>query len=169
MIERGAHVLVDTMVIFETNREGAGLWNALLAAFKLDTVEECAKEVASGNVNRRDYIEVDIERLRKILKPKKVMDVELATLLLKEPSVVHLDPGEKHLLAYMLTLGSEAYFVCSPDKAFMRSCYNLGLMDNLVSLEKMVSLTGISGNLKRNYTSRWLSEKKIQIRQGIIC
>ena len=49
-------------------------WKALLGQYKLDTVEQCLSELASGNQMRRGYVPVDADEIRSALRPKSVTE-----------------------------------------------------------------------------------------------
>lgn len=166
MVEQKSHVLVDTMIIIEAHRSGQ--WKPLCEHYKIDTVEKCVEEAETGNQNRRNPVNVDTATLNRIVKPKKISEKEIASLILGEESAGNLDDGEKHLLAYAMTLGSDVFFLCSPDKACMRVGHCLGMLDKFVSLEELLDGAGARAKLKDNYTTRWLNKKKSDIRLGIL-
>jgi hypothetical protein len=77
---------------------------------------------------------------------------------------VDLDPGEKELLAYVLTLESGSYFICSCDRACLRAGFAVGLTDFFVSFEKLVNGTGQRAQLKEQYKKTWLETERTKLR-----
>ena len=74
-----------------------------------------------------------------------------------------LDPGEKELLGYVLSLPSDTYFLCSPDKALVRAAFVLKLIDRYVALEDMTDTAGLKPALKYQYTKRFMSEQRTRL------
>jgi hypothetical protein len=62
MIARGDIVLLDTNVIIEAHR--VNCWKSMMRVFRLETVEECCVELATGDRRRPGYQVVDVEVLR---------------------------------------------------------------------------------------------------------
>jgi hypothetical protein len=65
-----------------------------------------------------------------------------------------LDPGEKHLLAYVMDI-KDAFFICSPDKACIKAAKKIGILDRMVTLEELFESAGISVTLKKQFTKVW--------------
>jgi hypothetical protein len=53
-MNRGDIVLMDTNVIIEAHRTKC--WGAVENAFKVETVEKCCEEAATGDKRRADYV-----------------------------------------------------------------------------------------------------------------
>lgn len=70
MIARGDIVLLDTNVIVEAHR--VRCWKMLAQSFRIETVEECCVEAATGDRRRQDYVEVDVEDMRKLVAVHEV-------------------------------------------------------------------------------------------------
>ena len=162
-MEKNAHVLVDTNVIIEANR--LDVWNRLFGSYRLDTVTKCVEECDTGNQRRSNLVPIDTKAIIKILKPKNVIDKQIANLILCCNQAEDLDPGEKHLLSYALTLTDDTYYVCSPDKACMRVAYGLGMLDRFISLEELMRGCGAKVvGLRTNYLKSWLERFKTEIK-----
>lgn len=150
---RGQAVLIDTNVIIETFRVNG--WKALASGFGIHTVETCCGEARWGNPRQPGYVPVDVALLRSSTTINTVSALERATLdtRLNDPSA--LDPGERDLLAHLLSYPN-TYAVCSPDKACLRAGNELGLLDRFVTLEDLFSVIGQHPTLRQSYTSQWM-------------
>lgn len=162
MIPAQQHVLVDTNVIIEAHRTRC--WGALVVRYGMDTVCRCVEECETGN-RRRNTVEVDTARLSAELMPKVVTPSMILTLAQRLGGKVDLDPGEKELLAYALTL-ADCWIVTSPDKAAVRAGHLLGVVDRFVSLEELAVDAGQRPDLRDQYTSRWLHNFRTQVILG---
>lgn len=161
MVEPNAHVLVDTNVIIEAHR--VDCWKFLVGTYRLDTVENCVVECETGNQRIKNSVPVDTRDLVKRLSPKKIDSRELCQLVMRCPDSQHLDDGEKHLMAYAITLQS-AYLVCSPDKACVRIGLQLGILDSFISLEELTFRGCRKINLRYNYTKKFMDRLRIDLR-----
>lgn len=101
MIAKGDIVLVDTNVIIEAHR--ARCWKAVVNAFKIQTVEKCCEEAATGDKRRADYVAVDVEEMKKVVVVHPVGLLELAQIETQLAEPDRIDIGEKHLLAHALS------------------------------------------------------------------
>jgi hypothetical protein len=85
------------------------------------------------------------------------------------PGSTVLDPGEFDLIAQIINEflpGTTApYRICSPDKALKRFAFELGIVDNLVSLEDLIK--DPSRPYRRNFTRQWQSEFVTRLKLGI--
>jgi len=90
-------------------------------------------------------------------------------LICSESSAVDLDDGEKDLQAFALTLPTNVFLICSPDKACMKVAAKIGMLNRLVSLQTLANRVG-RGNLKfrRNYTEQWHRQQCSFIQTEII-
>jgi hypothetical protein len=156
MVLEGSHVLLDTMVIIEAH--GVGCWRAMLSHYRLDTVEKCMEECASGDQMRREYVPIDVQALQTDISPKSVAPGDLAKFTLQYPGAMDLDEGERELMAYALTLESGSYFICSSDRACLRAGFTLGMKDSFVSLEELIDGTGERVRLRKHFTKTWLEQ-----------
>ena len=156
------HVLVDTNVIIEAHRTRC--WRALVGHYQMDTVAKCLEECETGN-RRRNTVVIDTALLKQELQPKAVTPAMILSLEQRIGGRVDLDPGEKELLAYAITL-QDCWVVTSPDKAAVRAGHFLGVMDQFVSLEELATSAGERPAMKEQYTNRWLSSFKTQVLLG---
>ena len=97
---RGDIVLMDTNVIIEAHRTKC--WGAVVNAFKVETVEKCCEEAATGDKRRADYVVINVEAMKKSVLIHPVTLLELAELETRLAEPDRIDPGEKHLLAHAM-------------------------------------------------------------------
>jgi hypothetical protein len=145
-VQRGQAVLVDTNIMIEAVR--AGCWSAIRAHFSVHTVEKCREEARTGDVYRSDYVKVDEAALRERVEAHAVSDAELATLGVKDPESMHLDPGERHLWAHALGR-RDAWIAACCDQGALNAAVRLGWRDRVVSLEELAGAAGARNALKR--------------------
>ncbi len=162
MIPAQQHVLVDTNVIIEAHRTTC--WRALVDRYVMDTVCRCVEECETGNRNR-NAVAIDTARLKVDLKPKVATPQMILTLAQRVGGRVDLDPGEKELLAYALSL-QDCWIITSPDKAAVRAGHVLGVAERFVSLEALANDAGQRPALRDQYTTRWLSVFRTQVMLG---
>lgn len=60
---KGDIVLMDTNVIIEAHLTRC--WRAVVNAFKVETVEKCCEEAATGDKRRAGYVVIDVEAMKK--------------------------------------------------------------------------------------------------------
>lgn len=162
MLEADAQILVDTMVVIEAHRIGG--WKAMANKYKIETVDQCIQELNTGNMQQNNPVYVDTGSLD--IQVNTVNESDRVELRLKCPESANLDPGERDLLAYAMTL-SNVFYLCGPDKAFMRVSHLLGLLDNFVPLESLLEGNPSKRRVKRHYTEKWLGEEKTKIKLGV--
>ncbi len=75
---RGDIVLMDTNVIIEAYRTRC--WGALVNTFKVETVEKCWEEAATGDKRRAGYVVIDVEVMKTSVLIHPVTLMELAEL-----------------------------------------------------------------------------------------
>lgn len=158
-------MLVDTNVIIESHR--VGCWKTLINHFEMDTVEKCVEECATGNQRGFNPVPVDVAALVNDVQPKKIGQKELNSLSICYSDAIYLDPGERHLLAYALTL-KKTFFVCSPDKMCVIVGAKLGILDFFVSLEELTNLSGARVQLRDNFKTRFMEKVRTDIKLGIL-
>jgi hypothetical protein len=164
-VQRGSIVLIDANAIIEAHR--VRIWNALSKAFEIHTVEKVVMETQEGAHNRHEgnnIVETELRTSLAYVHP--VTEAERAVVHAIAGGVL-LDDGELDLLAYAHTLGaSKVWLLNSPDKASVRYCHQRKWQDSVVSLEEMNTLIGLERALKFNYTSKWLSDYKLDLYMG---
>ena len=114
-------------------------------------------EAGRGDPSRFGYVPVDLALVRKSACVEAVSARQMAELMLSFPDSAALDPGERELLAHLISR-ADAWLVCSPDGACVRAGKELGLLERFVSLEELMEITGQHPKLKRNYTKQWMSD-----------
>lgn len=165
MVKPQSHVLVDTNVIIESHR--IGCWKTLINHFAVDTVEKCVEECATGNQRGFNPVPVDVAALVNDVKPKKVGQQELNALTVRYSEAQYLDPGERHLLAYAMTL-ENVFLVCSPDKMCVIAGAKLGILDSFISLEELAEKAGARAQLRDNFKARFMERVRTDIKLGIL-
>src|SRR5262245_30381149 len=134
MITKGDIVLVDTNIIIEAHR--AKCWKAVVNAFKIQTVEKCCEEAATGDKRRADYVADEVGEMKEL---GVVHPVELAGLARIETELAEpdrIDIGEKHLLAHALGR-TGVWYLSASDRAAVKAGGELNLLDRFVSLEAL--------------------------------
>lgn len=170
MIKSGDIVLIDTNVILESHR--LSCWGHLVQEFELHTVTKVLEETQNGYCNRSTQI-INYGTLRNSFHHVyDVTQVDLLTCDMTYPNakIMTLDPGERDLITYAMSLGKDCWLLCSPDKAAMRTTHALGCLDSVVSLETMLSVTSLQlrSKLRDNYTENWNSRTKTSIKLGAL-
>lgn len=160
-MKSGDRILVDTMVIIEAYRTQC--WAALTSTFRVETVDTCVVECATGNRLRRDYFAVDDADLRRRAAIHAVDDTMRSALFVRDVQARRLDAGELDLIACAIAL-PDAWLLCSPDKAALRSLQRLGYLNRTVSLQALASVAGRKNiGFARNFTDAWLSTERTQL------
>lgn len=149
----GRAVLVDTNVIIEAWKVRG--WKALAGQHRLETVATVVMETQTGFQRRREVQRIDGAELRRTLRAThEVGERERAELAVRAHDIL-LDPGERDLWAHALQR-RDAWVLCGPDKASLRLGVQLGLREQLVSLEGLWREAGFTAkNLRANFTVKW--------------
>jgi hypothetical protein len=163
MTAKGDIVLVDTNVIIEAHR--VRCWRAIVNFFRVETVEKCCEEAATGDKRRADYVAVDVEEMKKVVAVHAVSLLQLAEVETRLAEPDRIDMGEKHLLAHALAK-SGAWCLSASDRAAVRAGNELGFLERLVSLEALARAVGISARFKNHFTEKWLSALRTDILIG---
>jgi hypothetical protein len=165
-MKKGDRVLIDTMVIIEAHR--LSCWSGIRDFFSLETIEQCVIECATGNRLRTGYVPVDGEKLGTGILVHPATEAMRTTLVARDPRSARLDPGERDLLAFALSLAG-AWLLCAPDKAAILSAHRLNWLDRVVALEEMALVAGLrKQGYGLNHTKRWLREFKTKIQLGMV-
>ena len=159
-----ATVLVDSMIVIEAVRTGC--WNAITGQRTVVTVEECAEELRRGNPTVGGYVVVsqqDIARMTVNPLPASAA----AAFGLRYPAADGLDPGERDLLALTATR-TDAFSLCSCDKAAVVAAHALGWLDRVISLEALASSVGARPNpgLKAQFTEARMGQWRTSLVLG---
>lgn len=153
-MDQGQIVLVDTNIIIEAFRTRC--WKALIAYYRVETVEKCYEEALTGDRLRSGYVEVDAKVLKERLTVHRVESFEQAALALACPDADALDAGERHLFAHAHGR-KDAWIITCADRAAVRIALTLGWNDRICSLEALCKPAGAKPGLKQHFTERWLS------------
>jgi len=163
MIAKGTIVLVDTNVIIEAHR--VQCWRAMVNFFKVETVEKCSEEAATGDKRRAHYVAVDAEEMKKVIAVHAVSLLELAKIETRLAEPDRIDMGEKHLLAHALARPG-AWYLSASDRAAVRAGNELGFLERFVSLESLARAVGMPAQFKHHFTEKWLRALRTDILMG---
>lgn len=152
------------MIVIEAVRTGC--WNAITGQRTIVTVAECADELRRGDPSVRGYVTVrpgDIARMT--VAPLQPTDA--AAFRLAYPAADGLDPGERDLLAFATTR-TDAFTLCSCDKAAMVAAHLLGWLDQVISLEALARSVGGRPNaaLRPQFTESKMGQWRTSLRLG---
>jgi hypothetical protein len=162
MPPRHARVLVDTNAIQAAHRYGC--WTALHKWFHLETVEICIEEALRPNRRGKRLVDRKRDDLQKEIHPHAVTDAHRAVLLHALQGRVDLDDGERDLLSLALTIKTEVWWLCGPDKATIRAMHLLGIIERMCSLQALTEATGQKHpKLEEQFTEKWFSSIRTQL------
>jgi hypothetical protein len=163
-MKKGDRVFMDTNAIIEAHR--VKCWNAITTFFQIETVEECQKECASGNQQRREYVAVATGTFKETVVVHSVSNAMRASLISADPAAAVLGQGEKDLISRLF--GQQGnWFACTPDKASVASMFRLDLARRITALETLADLAGMRRlKFRDNFTKRWLHAVKADLQLG---
>jgi hypothetical protein len=165
-VKKGDRLFIDTNAIIEAHR--VKCWKAITAFYKVETVEECQKECATGNQQRRKYILVDSTALGKTVQVHKVSEAMRRALIALDPAATVLDPGEFDLISCAVAQ-QDAWFICAPDKAAVASLFRLELLERVTALETIADHAGMHRlGFRGNFSSAWLQTLKVKLELDIL-
>jgi hypothetical protein len=164
MIKGKERVLIDTNVIIEAHR--ARCWKAIANRYQLETVKMCLDETQHGKGSRANYIEVSLESVADRVVVHSLEEIERVSAALI-PGFEVLDKGEFELMA-LVVARKERCRICSPDAAVVRLAFQLGLSDQLVSLEELTEASGAKVDFRRNFTKGWQGEFVTRLKLGVL-
>ena len=153
-------VYVDTNVVIEA--VDTGCWAALLNKFDVRTVAEVRRETQAGNRLIKNYVVVDKTQFDAKVTVAEVTKVQLAAAQLRTPLLNQIDPGERHLLAYVAMQDRNALLLTTGDRAAVRAACALGLDERLRSLEELAGACGQRPAVADWFTKKWLSKVKTE-------
>ncbi|WP_184294092.1 hypothetical protein [Roseateles terrae] len=165
---------MDANVIIEAFR--VPVWQELSNGCLLETVEEVEREALTGDSGRHGRVIVDATAMRGGLQAVHGVDRSPRNALLnKHPACVDMDPGEQHLFAYLFSTPQPLpplIVVSSADKGVVVRAGELGWLDQLISLEELLSVCSVSAHkLKRLdevHGAAFLGNVRTKVRMGII-
>lgn len=158
----GDRILVDTMIIIEAYRSRC--WAALASTFRVETVDMCVVECATGRRLRRNFQPIEDADLRRRLAAIHQVDELLrAALVTSDRLAGHLDAGELDLIACAMAQ-KEAWLMCTSDRAALGCLHRLGFLYRTVSLEGMADRAGWRGSeFPPNFGEKWLSKVRTEL------
>lgn len=159
MPPRASLILADTVAI--KGAHDLGCWNALRKAYVIHSVQKCVEEATRTNRWGDQLVPRTADQLAAELILGQVTDVLRAEVTLRVGHRTDLDEGERDLLAYALSMGKRAWWLCGPDNGTVNALQLLGLLDRMVSLEALAHGVGHKlGSPPFHYTEKWLSERR---------
>ena len=162
MPPRHAKVLVDTNAIQAAHRYGC--WNALHKYFQLETAKHCIEEALRPNRKGKRLVDRNRDDLEKEILAHAVTDAQRAVLLHALQGRVDLDDGERDLLSIALTIKTNVWWLCGPDKATIFAMHLLGIIDRMCSLQTLAETTGFKlAKPEVECTEKWLSSIRTQL------
>jgi hypothetical protein len=168
-MKKGDRVFMDTNSIVEAHR--VKCWNAITTFFQIETVDQCQKECASGNQQRREYVAVETGTFKETVVVHSVSNAMRASLISADPAAAVLDQGQKDLISGLLAQQGN-WWACAPDKAVAASMFRLDLAIRITALETLADLAGMRRlKFRDNFTGRWLHavQANLQLGHGIDC
>lgn len=170
VLRKRIRILLDTNVLIEAFR--TGVWPAIRETFSLETVEKCIEEALTGDPSIPGYVRIDHRKLKNDLHcVHKVDKLMLSNLIIHHPHCAGLDDGELHLFAWLYSKApdsSDRPLICTADKAAVYAANRLSWLDDLISLQEIGSMAGISRKqtnlLATHHKAKWLDNLKATIR-----
>ena len=156
--ERGDIVLIDANVIIHADK--LKTWKAIASNFKLHTVEKVIEEAIRKPIGQAPISIAEPDLRSSFTVIYDVSDEEKMQWIIDNPEILALavDDGEADLLAYLHTCGKgKVWFLCGPDVGSMKGLHKMGMLDQLVSLERLHQMCGISNKKQeqKQYTQKW--------------
>ena len=159
MPPRNSIILMDAVAIKAAH--DTRCWNPLRNGFELRSVPICVQEATQRSKKGRQLVDRSFEEVAAEIQLVEVTDEMLLDLDFALGLRIDVDEGERHLLAYSLTLGRELWWLCGPDKGTLGALHHLGKLDRMVSVEAMGRVAGHQfGNLSHQYKESWLSSQR---------
>jgi hypothetical protein len=160
MLKRGDIILVDTTLILAAHRYKC--WNSFVNNFRIETVERCVEECATGN-NRHRNVFIDTVELRKCIKVHKVDCFQMAMAVKESRKLPVLDPGEKELLSHAFNR-RDFWMISSQDAGCISAGNELGFLDRFVSPEELAEVLGLNISFNDQFTKKWLVDLRSKIK-----
>jgi len=158
-------VLLDTTAIIGAHR--FGVWKQIANRFRLETVEKCVEEAATGDQTRSGYVAIDTREVRRVVAVHAVSETAFVGPGLVSRCFADLHSGEKELLAHACGR-DDMWLLTSQDTDCLKACHELGLLDRTVSLEKLARQAGANARFIVPFTEKWLGETRTKIIQGVL-
>lgn len=161
-MKKGDIVLIDSTVIIEAHK--ATCWDALAGFFRLETVETCVVECATGDLRKPGRVAIDSAVLQRQIAVHHVNHADFARAIAACVRLQFLDAGEKELLAHAHNHIKDAWLISSQDAGCVRAGHILGFLDRFVSLEEMVFSVGLKRQFGRQFTDKWLKALRTELK-----
>ena len=160
-LKRDSVIYLDTNVFIEAERSEC--LNSITGYYDhLCTVDQVIEELNTGLHGSSDNIKVNTDSLE--VEVNHVTPLDQATLKLQLAGEIELDAGGFDLLAKIINLGNNSFFVCSPDTACVRAAHFLGFGEKVISLEELVDLSGKQNiRLQDHFGKKWLGDLRLDI------
>ena len=149
-------VYLDTCVIIEAHR--VKCWKQLAAQNELHTVRECYDELAGGNPRDPDYIAVDQRQIALDMAIHDCAPRQRIAAATRAATFGGLDAGEMGLLAWCADQDPQAMIITTGDRAAIVAACELGLRNNLQSLEEIAKGMRPRSTLQRHFCRKWFEE-----------
>ena len=159
-------VLVDSTLIIEAHK--VHCWDALANGYRIETVDRCLEECATGDPLRKDCVPIDVSTLRREIRAHVVEQEAMAGAALVSADFHLLHPGERELMAHCFSRIEEAWLVSSQDRACLRVGHELGFLDRFVSLEELLQPRGMKIKLRYQFTKAWLVMVRTKLKLGLV-
>lgn len=138
-------------------------WNALRKTYQLHTVSTCIEEATRTNKKGNQLVAKSLDQFRAELTIVAVKPRMQAEVTLRVGERTDLDPGERDLLAYALTLPGRAWWLCGPDNGTVNALQILRLLDRMVTLESLMRAVGMPVDaLQYHFTEKWLADRRLR-------
>lgn len=144
-------VLLDNCAVNSAIK--SGFWKVLVGGYRLETVDEVAREAGSFFRKRADMAELT-ESFRRVTQHP--VDEVARRALVGAIAPLPMDAGERDLWAHAIGR-QDRWILCGPDQGSLRAAIRLGLADRLVSLEALLDGVGVkNARLSIEQTEKWL-------------
>lgn len=147
---------LDTCAIIEAYR--VNCWRQLADRYELHTVSRCREELASGNPRDQDYIPVNLQQIDETMAIHALAPEQKVAAAAQSATLGGLDEGEKDLLSWCAAQAPKAMIITTGDRAAIVAACELGLRENLQSLEEIANFVGVRIIFQKHYRRAWLSE-----------
>jgi hypothetical protein len=161
-MKSGDIVLADSTVIIQAHK--VRCWPQLADYFRMETVETCVTECATGDLRRGDRVKIEVEAMRRQMTIHKAVDSDFVRAALVSMRFETLDDGEKELMAYAYGHADDLWFLSSQDGACVRVGHELGLLDRFVSFEELVTALGLRIECRKQFSKKWLERLRTQLK-----
>jgi hypothetical protein len=147
---------LDTCAIIEVYR--VKCWPQLVNRYELHTVQKCREELESGNPYDPDYISFDLQQIDETMVIHELVPKQKVAAAVQSATLGALDEGEKDLLSWCADQAPKAMIITTGDRAAIVAACELGLRENLRSLEEIATAIGVRANFQKHYQRIWLTK-----------